>query len=312
MLTAGRLLYAAAVVALVVWAAPAVAGGDDCHYELVCDADGNCEQRLVCEGSGGGSPGDPGDSGGDPGALVCAFRGDLVPCSVERAGVTWWYSPASGCYFHREDPWPNGVFEEKKPDGAVYMYYCLPGSAGGWEYTWLAADPPGYGGAGVNPRDLADQAVANMHLQPITIGIVPEPGPGSIGIVGMPTWLWVDDPTGTTFGPISESVSAAGVTVTATASVSKVEWSMGDGSGPVICQGPGTPYADRFGTRGSPTCGHRYEQTSWDEPGHVFNVTADSYWVVTWTGGGQSGTFALNPLEQQVAIRVGEAQVLTR
>ena len=236
MLTAGRrFLCAAVVVALVTWAAPATADGEQCHYELVCDADGNCEQRLVCEGGGGGDPSDPGNTGGgDPGTPVCVFNGDPVPCTVEHGGVTWWYSPASGCYFHRENPWPAGVFEEKKPDGAVYMYYCLPGPPGGWEYTWLAADPPGYGGPGVSPRDLAEQAVANMHLQPVAIGIVPEPGPNSIGIVGMPTWLWVDNPTGNTFGPISESVSAAGVTVTATAEVSKIEGSMGDGTAPEI------------------------------------------------------------------------------
>ena len=304
-----RLLAAGLVFGLAAVAAPAAAEGENCHYELICDDQGNCEQKLVCEDTDPGDPGDPGDTG-DPGTPVCMFNGKDVPCSTQYHGLTWWYS--GGCYFHRADPWPPEVFEDKKPEGAVYHYYCLPGAPGGWEYTWLPADPPGYGGPGVNPRDLAEQAIANMNLEPITIGIVPKPGPNSLGIVGMPTWMWVDNLAGNTFGPISVSVSAGGITVTATGEVQKIEWSMGDGTSPVVCTTAGTAYADHYGKQDSPTCGHRYEKTSWDQPDHTFTVTASSYWVVNWSGGGQSGTISLDPLEQSVDLRIGEAQVLTQ
>ena len=90
-----------------------------------------------------------------------------------------------------------------------------------------------------------------------------------------------------------------------------IEWNMGDGTAPVICTTAGTPYADHYGKQASPTCGHRYEKTSWDQPDHSFTVTASSYWVVTWSGGGQAGTISLDPLEQSVTILVCYAHALT-
>jgi hypothetical protein len=42
------------------------------------------------------------------------------------------------------------------------------------------------------------------------------------------------------------------------------------------------PYADHYGKRASPTCGHRYQLTSTDEPKGAYTVTATSYWV--WSG----------------------------
>ena len=98
---------------------------------------------------------------------------------------------------------------------------------------------------------------ATMNLRAITIGMVPESRPGSVGLVGMPNWMWVDQPAANTWGPITRSASAAGWTVTATARVSKVTWDMGD-SAPVVCNGPGTPYEDSYGKSASPTCGHTY------------------------------------------------------
>lgn len=59
-------------------------------------------------------------------------------------------------------------------------------------------------------------------------------------VVGMPMWMWAD-PSPTTFGPLSASATAGGVTVTATAKVTTVRWAMGDGT-TVTCHGPGTPY----------------------------------------------------------------------
>ena len=59
-----------------------------------------------------------------------------------------------------------------------------------------------------------------MNLRPISIGIVPEDRPGSVGLVGMPVWLWAASPgPAQSWGPITRSASAGGVTVTATAKV---------------------------------------------------------------------------------------------
>ena len=92
--------------------------------------------------------------------------------------------------------------------------------------------------------------------------------------------------------------------MTARGRVDRVVWAMGDGS-TVVCRKVGTPYADAFGKRSSPDCGHTYIRQG------TYRVRATSYWVVAWAGIGQSGTIPMNFTESTV-ITVGEAQVLTQ
>lgn len=75
----------------------------------------------------------------------------------------------------------------------------------------------------------------------------------------MPIWLWAESPSDRTMGPISRSASEGGYTVTATAEVERVRWSMGDG-GVKTCTGPGTPNELKYGITESPTCGYRFEK----------------------------------------------------
>jgi hypothetical protein len=163
----------------------------------------------------------------------------------------------------------------------------------------------------IDPVVLAYRAIAAMDLDPVAIGIVPESGPNRVGLVGLPVWMWVDSPTGHTFGPITTSASEGPVSVSATASVSTIAWDMGDGT-TVTCTGEGTPYAERYGKQDSPTCGHRYEKMSTEQPNGAYQVTATSHWVVEWTGGGQAGTIEFDLTTDPVPIRIGEAQVLTQ
>lgn len=88
--------------------------------------------------------------------------------------------------------------------------------------------------------------VAQLRLHAIKAGIGPEPKRGSVGIIGLPTWLWFADPGPATTGPITRSVTERGFTVTATAKVSRVVWRMGDGA-LVSCLGRGTPNTDSYG-----------------------------------------------------------------
>lgn len=228
-----------------------------------------------------------------------------IPC--ENQGARW--SAAHSCWVTRvdpQDPPPSGKTDE---DGD--WYYCAPpppyiAPPGGPPKVWIEEPPTTW----VNPGELAARAVAAMDLEPIGIGIVPEPGQNRMGLIGLPVWMWVANPTPNTYGPITRSASEAGVTVTASASVVEVVWDMGDGSEPISC-GTGTPYADHFGKKDSPTCGHRYQLTSADQPAGAYTVTASSYWVVEWAGGGMTGTMEFD-LASTEDVRVGEAQVLTQ
>lgn len=160
----------------------------------------------------------------------------------------------------------------------------------------------------LTPAQVARLAVAQFNIRAIDIGIVPEPDPDHTGLVGMPAWMWVDNPTASTWGPNSTTLTAGGITVTATARVARVEWNMGDGT-TVTCTTQGTEFTDADGGRESPDCGHTYTRTSAGEPNDAYTVTATSFWVVTWAGGGASGTIPLQ-VSDSAQVRIGELQVI--
>ncbi|MFI5689469.1 ATP/GTP-binding protein [Streptomyces sp. NPDC051636] len=210
-----------------------------------------------------------------------------------------------------QPPAGSSVWEGHKPgDGAIYTRICpLAVAAGnatgmmGPPETFWSATPPA---ATVDPAQLAQQALDKMTLLGPDIT---SPSAAGKYLIGMPMWMWVHE-SATTYGPNTASASAGGVTVTAVAKVSRIDWKMGDGS-TVTCNGPGTAYQASYGKQESPTCGHTYSSTSAAQKGGKFTVTATSTWTVDWhvNGGGETGQLtATRQSQQQVAI--GELQVV--
>lgn len=155
----------------------------------------------------------------------------------------------------------------------------------------------------LNPEILARSLLAQVGLKPIRIGRTPlSKGPDSMGLVGLPVWLWADDPTLTTWGPVT--ITAGGMSLTAQAR--SVTWEMGDGA-TVTC-GRGTPWrrgmvnADGSAFP-SPTCGHTYKRSA------TYTVTATSHWVAHWTGYGRSGDIPV-ALTTSESYRVAELQAI--
>lgn len=271
-------------------------------------------------------PGGPDDGGSeDGGGPVDTGAGESCYWDPDKQGVrrppagpvpctspSGYWSNSYNCYIKAIQPPPPpsdpGWQGHEPGDGAVYL--CYQPQTGILIHIW-SADPPSGAATGPSPREVALIAIDSMELRAIDIGITPQPGPDSVGIVGMPVWMWAMDPGPHTFGPATASASAGGITVTATARVHQISWDMGDGS-EVVCRTAGTPYRPRFGDRQSPDCGYRYEQTSGHQPNGQFIVTATSDWVITWRGAGQSGTVRLNGLVRSAQITVGEAQVLVQ
>ena len=296
------------------------------HADTVCKVTdpetGICLVTVEVPGTPG-SPGGPGN-GGDDGprdtgsGVACFWDGPArgianppagpVPCSSEAG----YWSNHHLCYISVADPRP--------PPGDLFwlgdyvdygdVYECYQPQTGALVLFW-SPDPPPNSGAGPTPREVAQIAVERMSLRAIDIGITPEAREGSIGIVGMPVWMWAANPGSSTVGPITASASAGGITVTATAEIHRITWDMGDGT-VVRCTTAGTPYQAVFGMATSPDCGHVYERSSSRENGSRYTVTATSNWVITWAGAGQTGTIRLDGLTRSVAIAVGEAQVLVQ
>jgi len=257
-----------------------------------------------------GNP-DP-ETGFTPGPTVCTYKkfvdGAYVnvetPCSDGKGG---YWSNARQCYWSLDDP-QNPVPPGGDPAGAWYS--CTPHPECGTGQLdrpcygvgqFLPNPPPGIDR--LTPGQAAARLIRTFQLQGVNIGFAPDPNtPGSVGYVGIPVWMWVNDPTPLTYGPYSQTATLGGQTITATATVRSILWNMGDGS-TVACANPGTPYQVSFGLTDSPNCGHRYSNVS----NGRYTVTATSQWTVDWTGGGQSGSVPLTATSN-TSVEIRELQ----
>jgi len=286
----------------------------DTECQVTDPLTGECTVWVNLPGSpGGGSSDGPNDTGT---GASCYWDGTdqgitkpppgPVPCSSPEG----YWSNAYNCYISPAQPPPpagDPAWQGHEPgDGAVYN--CYQPQTGLLITIW-AQDPPPNSGAGPTPREVAQLAIDQMRLSAINIGIAPKSGPDSVGLVGMPVWMWATNPDDHTYGPITATASAGGVTITATARVLQITWDMGDGN-KVVCDTAGTPYDQSYGRKESPDCGHVYATSSGDKPDGKFNVSAVSDWVITWSGAGQTGTIRLGGLTRSTQITIGEAQVL--
>ncbi|MEL7976932.1 hypothetical protein AAG589_13800 [Isoptericola sp. F-RaC21] len=239
---------------------------------------------------------------------------DVVVDCVTEDGI---WNDADHCYEQLVDPQPpksddvwrgnnEGYIVLCKPSEKWCMEYAIPNGTGpaaclqsqpSWQENLPGVEP-------VDPEELAREAFASLPIEPVDIGIVPEDEPGRVGLVGMPTWMWAQNPTANQIGPRETSASDQGLTVTLDARVDRVVWNMGDGN-TVTCDGAGTPYQDSYGKKDSPDCGYTYTRQG------EYQVTATTYWVADWTGGNQSGQLT-NDFSSTTTITVGELQVLTQ
>lgn len=297
-----RALAAVTTVAvlLLAGALPALAAPPVCE---VVDLNGQCDIQAETPGKPPGDDGPPGSGGGGTvEERVCrGWSDEEIDCVTESG--TW--SDSRSCYMQPAVPQPpaGDPAWEGHTDGVVYR--CLipqPGANTWWTtYVWMAEAEPGPA-----PRELAQMAIAQMEFRAGQLGMSPSADAQSV--VGLQTWLWIADPDEHTVGPITRTASAGAVTVTATARLDSVEWDMGDGSGVVVCDGPGTPYDPSLGAE-SPTCGHTYERSSATQPDLAYTVTATSRWVVHWEGGGESGDIPLE-FSRSSEVRVAEVQTI--
>ncbi|MEU4197873.1 hypothetical protein AB0E69_38675 [Kribbella sp. NPDC026611] len=278
-------------------AVPPKPAGD---YVLVCNTTHDCMWILRSVAEGEGDTDDPAKPAGHT-KPVCQFGG--APQACTSALGSW--SNSNQCYLQSLSPQPpySDPAWEGHTDGAVWACVREEGYDKGkhlvTRWVWIPGRPDI---AVVDPVTLAYQAIAQMHLAPPLIKTAP--AVGQVGLVNMPVWLWVTK-TESTWGPIQRSASVPGLTVTATAQVKAVNWSMGDGN-TIRCEGPGTPYAASMGIKDSPTCGHRYKKTSSKLSDCRYPVTAVAQWDVTWRSTlGDSGEISMTQ-EAGTRLRIGE------
>ncbi|MGW0969871.1 ATP/GTP-binding protein [Streptomyces sp. NPDC002516] len=262
--------------ALLVAGAASAQAGDDPDISK-----GNCDLVSFCVGVGThGSKGGHGRGSGR--GQHASKKGKESDCKVHKAEP----QPPPGSLFYEGDG--KIVYERTCGNGLTTFFGAAPGT------NVLAIDTAA----------LAQQAVDEMQLLGPDVA---SPRTAGKYTVGVPMWMWVHQ-SATTYGPNTASASAGGVTVTATAKVSKIVWLMGDGTS-VTCSGPGTTYTSSEGMAQSPTCGHVYSRTSAGGRHGRFPVTATSTWTINWQGGGQAGQLA-EVRQTNVQVAVGEIQVV--
>ncbi|WP_425561537.1 hypothetical protein, partial [Micromonospora olivasterospora] len=245
-----------------------------------------------------GDGGDPGDGGGSDGGGKCQWNGRVIPCYDDLLG---WFDNGSGCYYK--------LFAQQPPDTPEgkqwYEVTCNGGELGNWHAELRDAPPPGYG-TPPDPEELARRALASISLLPPRLSVAPRKSKGP-GLVGLPVWMWAS-PGVHYFGPLDASASDRGLTVSITAKVDRIVWDMDNGE-KVECHGPGTPYEVNGAHAGqpSPDCGYDgYPRAD------TYDVSATTFWTVTWEGGGQSGEITQTRTSGTAQIQIDELQVVTR
>ncbi|WP_257005367.1 ATP/GTP-binding protein, partial [Streptomyces albidoflavus] len=233
----------------------------------------------------------------------CDIDGEEVPCSSELGT----FNDVDKCYWRLIEPQPTDPAEYEMAATPEGWKYGDPGKLynltcpGRQLMGGLTVSVDGPQGPAIDPEVLAREAMEKLTLRPPSIA---SPRGDGKYLIGMPMWMWVDR-SASTWGPTSESASAGGVTVTATATVDRLVWTMGDGTS-VTCNGPGTPYTKDQGMKASPTCGHTYEK-----PGsRTVEVTA--HWEIDWevtSGGADSGTLTTTR-SNEVDVALNEAKAL--
>lgn len=308
------LIFFATVLVL----APQSAGATECVP--VTGPDGVV---IPCETEGEpgepGGPGEPGDGGNGNTPRECSLDGRVVPCSSEFG--SW----DGNCYVRSAvDPVPpkGAPVWEGNDDGLIIEcnpYECLGGPSPCPDRTldW-AANPPA--DTGPSAEQLAQEALLAMNLTMGEIGSTPPAttgDPNAVGAIGLPIWLWISNPASNTTGPIPETESAPGLSVSALGTLDRVEWTLTSASGATIgaitCDGAnaaGTPYDGRNSAEPSPTCGFGADLNN--SPG-TLTLTGTAHWVVEWqSSGGQSGQIPFTPPPNSTQIRIGELQALVR
>jgi hypothetical protein len=159
-----------------------------------------------------------------------------------------------------------------------------------------------------------------MNLTTGQVGSTPPASgsnPNAVGAVGLPIWLWIASSAENAIGPITRSASGGALSVTATGTLDRVEWTLTDANGGTVgaitCSGanaPGTPYDGRNSAEPSPTCGFGADLNS--SPGNL-TLSGTAYWVVEWeSSGGQGGQIQFTAPSNSSQVRIGELQMLVQ
>ncbi|KRE39510.1 hypothetical protein ASG73_04150 [Janibacter sp. Soil728] len=234
------------------------------------------------------------------GAAVALVLSAAPPASAigVPTDVTITIDPDGGGVKLHADTDPSGPSKPKPPTNNQPPANPRPRPTQGPSGTGTSGRPA----APRSPIEVRQEAMDEIKLTRPKIGASPclAAGAGCTGTVGVPVWLWVGDGDGE-LPTDSASAEAGAFDIKATAKVTQVKWSLGDGQS-TLCSGTEAKYdVDRDGWS-APECGFEH---GWKKPG-TYTLTATYVWQVAWTGDETgSVTQAMSSTQQ---VTVGELQ----
>ena len=173
------------------------------------------------------------------------------------------------------------------PCNGPLRYVYVPNAALGIAAAAAAAPPPP-----PDPAVLAAQAYAELVPPDPVVRRSPgedytDPASGvPVTWLGLFTWFWVDR---VDWVPLTRTVELRGVSATVTATPTSASFEPGDGSSPLVCDGPGRAWTagdanlDPSSVGG---CGHMYERVT---AGAGITATTKVNYAVTWTSNTGAG-----------------------
>lgn len=178
-------------------------------------------------------------TGSRPGGNGTQASGGSAPrCILREIPMSDWDEDLLlGYYGHRMRYAPYYVVCDGQQQGIVWIEISLSDSG-----TSAARDP----------RDIAMELRDRMPIPRVMVEINPERG-----LVGAESWFWIQGYSG---APLTDSTDAFGDLVEVEATVTRYEWSFGDGA-TLVSDTPGQAYPARSEVR------HVYERSSLGLPG---------------------------------------------
>jgi hypothetical protein len=228
------------------------------------------------------------------------------------AGVSCaWSLDATNNSVLLESGQPGSLAAEQYAAGG--RFYKLTCSDGTYRSVYVPPGSPSPAAtARATPATLAKRAYNNLKLP------TPKPrhSPAGQALVGLPTWWFLSSGS---WQSLSQRTAAGPVWAQVHARPVRTIWDAGDGSEPVVCDGPGTPYdPSRPAAAQHTDCEHTYRRSSAGQPqtgpnpnNRHFTVTVTVVWQVRWRGaGGASGELPELRRTSRFPLRVAERQTL--
>ena len=224
------------------------------------------------------------------GSVTCEW---FEPVDIEMEQVDW--------QARRVGPQATELVEDN-----WYFLRCTGGDGVVVREEWRQWTPAD---AAAMARELAIEAAAELP--------VPYPSPAMSPaidgeqLVGFPSWLWVDPAS---WRALEATASIPWLSATAVATPVRARWDMGDESGEVVCDGPGTPYDPVGADAGQSTdCKHIFQWasvTAEDQAG-AYDATVYIDWDIAWTAtNGEQGSLPVTTRGTTFPVRVIERQAV--